>query len=330
MKELVLLSGKGGVGKTMVAVALATFLRDVVLVDANLDAPDLREILPHTFIHREAISGPRKASISNDCTNCGICRDACRFQAIIEVSSKDAWPRFQVDQTLCKGCRVCDLVCPQRAIMHIPSGDGHVLGYEIPCGLLFEAAPFHHEEQFGRMVGFLRRLARQAAIERNAELIITDGPPGIGPMAVSSLIGADAALLVTEPTQAAFAGLQRAYTLTSRSHRPAALVINMYGGDEGMTHMIENWCRSQGILVLGRLPFSEEIKAAVKAGRALQLSDDTALARETRHLAEGLSGFLQVQHTLASTPRAAYLQNDKGTSFLSPRPSTAYPGSIEP
>jgi len=193
MKEIVIISGKGGTGKTSVAAALAFIEpQNLVMADCDVDAPDLHLILQPDILESRDFYGIKRAFIDKEkCIQCGICQDACRFGAISD---------FEVDTPLCEGCGVCQLVCPEDAVemRDVQAGEAYIS--QTRFGPLVHAELYPGEEASGKLVAMVREMARDLAAEKNLDLILIDGSPGIGCPVIASLTGVDLALVVTEPT----------------------------------------------------------------------------------------------------------------------------------
>jgi MinD superfamily P-loop ATPase len=258
MRELVIISGKGGTGKTSIAGAFATLAEKAVLADCDVDAANLHLLLGPRERGRCAFQGmPRARIVASKCVSCGQCVDACRFGAI---------HNFQVDPLSCEGCGLCVRVCPEGAITTESRVAGHWIVSDTEYGPLVHAELGVAEENSGKLVAEVKRQARRLAEERNAELVLVDGPPGIGCPVISALAGADLALLVTEPSVSGHHDLRRALQLTRQSAVPAVVCINKDDLDEDKSNEIEGYCYDEGVAVVGRIPFDENMTQAVVSG----------------------------------------------------------------
>lgn len=258
MKELVILSGKGGTGKTSLAGCFAALPEPKVLCDADVDAADLYLILdPAPAEPVEFWSGQRAWIDPEKCTRCGLCAQECRFGAIRD---------FAVDDTACEGCAFCSRICPEGAITMRENLAGHWFISETPYGPLVHARLGIAEENSGKLVTAVRREARRLAEERGLGWIITDGPPGIGCPVISSLSGAAAALIITEPTLSGMHDMERVLEVCGHFGVPPLVCINKHDINPENTAKIERGCRSKGIPVIGRIPYDNIVTEALIRG----------------------------------------------------------------
>ncbi len=258
MKEVVVLSGKGGTGKTSIAGSFAALAKDAVLVDCDVDAADLHLLLqPAIREKREFWSGQVAAIDQSPCTKCGLCQELCRFKAI-----KD----FRVDGTSCEGCGFCSHVCPVEAISMKKNMAGHWFISDTRYGTLVHARLGVAQENSGTLVAVVRQQARELAQMQGAKYIISDGPPGIGCPVISSLSGANLALLVTEPTLSGMHDLERVLGVCHHFNVPALMCINKYDINEANSRRIEAYCQAQGSRVAARIPFDRVFTEAMVAG----------------------------------------------------------------
>ena len=258
MKEVVVLSGKGGTGKTSIVGSFASLAQGKVLVDSDVDAADLHLILnPEVRENHEFWSGQVAFIDTEKCTECGLCHDLCRFDAI-----KD----FKVDPISCEGCGFCFHICPAEAITMRENLSGHWFISDTRYGPLVHARLGIAQENSGKLVALVRQQAKQIADKEGASYIISDGPPGIGCPVISSLSGANLALLVTEPTLSGIHDLERVLGVCQHFSVPAQVCINKYDINEDNTRQIENYCLSQGVKVAGRIPFDNVVTEAIVQG----------------------------------------------------------------
>ena len=258
MKEIVVLSGKGGTGKTSIVASFASLAQSKVLADCDVDAADLHLLLkPKVKEEKEFWSG-RFAFIDEEkCTECGLCQELCRFGAI-----KD----FEVDPLSCEGCGFCYQVCPVDAIAMKDSMSGHSFISETKYGYLCHARLGIAQENSGKLVALVRQNAKLITERENLDYIITDGPPGIGCPVISSLSGASLALLVTEPTLSGIHDLERVIGLCRHFGVPVLVCVNKYDLNEENTYRIESYCGSEGIEVAARISFDNVITEAIVQG----------------------------------------------------------------
>ena len=258
MKEVVVLSGKGGTGKTSIVGSFAALSQGEVLADCDVDAADLHLLLKPTLQQKHEFWSGQVAVIDEEkCTQCGLCQDVCRSEAI-----KD----FKVDPISCEGCGFCYHVCPDEAIIMKESLSGHWFISDTKYGSLVHARLGIAQENSGKLVALVRQRARLIAEKQNLDYIISDGPPGIGCPVISSLSGADLALLVTEPTLSGIHDLERVIGVCHHFGVPALACINKYDINEDNTRQIENYCLNQGVEVVAKIPFDNVVTEALVQG----------------------------------------------------------------
>lgn len=266
MKELVIISGKGGTGKTSLTAALATLAQDAILVDADVDAADLHLILEPSILAESDFKGGHIAVIdAKRCEQCGECRDRCQFDAIkVDTIKVDAIRQdFTVDQTACEGCGVCVRFCPADAIGFPRRVCGKWFISDTRCGPMIHARLGIAEENSGKLVSLLRKEARDMGAETDAELILIDGPPGIGCPAIASVTGADWALIVTEPTLSGRHDMERAKGLCDFLNVRVMICINKYDIYPEMAAEIERYAEKNGIPMVGKIPYDPVFTAAM-------------------------------------------------------------------
>jgi MinD superfamily P-loop ATPase len=258
MKEVVVLSGKGGTGKTSIVGSFASLAKNKVLVDCDVDAADLHLLLQPTIKEKHEFWSGQVASIDEEkCSQCGLCQEQCRFTAI-----KD----FNVDRISCEGCGFCSRICPAEAITMKENMAGYWSISDTRYGSLVHARLGIAQENSGKLVALVRQQARKVAGQEGANYIISDGPPGIGCPVISSLSGANLALLVTEPTLSGIHDLERVLGVCHHFGVPALVCINKYDINKNNTRQIEKFCLSQGIEVAARIPFDSTVTKAMVAG----------------------------------------------------------------
>jgi len=258
MNEIVIISGKGGTGKTSIAAAFAAISGSKVLADCDVDASDLHLVLSPTVVDKGEFWSGKKARIEEGkCNECGLCQELCRFNAI-----KD----FKVDRLSCEGCGFCSHACPAGAVVMEDALSGHWFVSETKYGPLIYARLIPGEENSGKLVALVRQKAKALAKDKASEYIITDGPPGIGCPVISSLSGAAMALLVTEPTVSGVSDLERVVGVCDHFGIPAAVCINKHDLNEEISREIEIYCRQQDIELIGKLPFDEIFVEAISKG----------------------------------------------------------------
>ncbi len=281
MQELVVISGKGGTGKTSVVASLATLAPPTtVLADCDVDAADLHLILAPTIRHREDFVGGSRATIDADlCMACGQCVEYCKFDAIHPTPDGTA---YQVDAIACEGCGVCARFCPTAAIDFSPAVNGEWYISETRHGPMVHARLGIAEENSGKLVTLVRKKAKETAAAQGLELMITDGSPGVGCPVMASLTGADAVLLVTEPTPSGFHDLDRVVDLLQRFQLPAMVCINKADLNLALTAQIEAYAVHRGLQPVGRIPYSPAVTEAQTAGLSVVEYGNNAAAASLR------------------------------------------------
>jgi len=258
MKEVAVLSGKGGTGKTSVVGSLAALAQNKVLADCDVDAADLHLLLNPSVKEKNEFWSGQVAFIDQEkCTQCGLCQDVCRFEAIRD---------FEVDPISCEGCGFCSHICLVEAITMKESLSGHWFISDTKYGTLVHARLGIAQENSGKLVALVRQQAKQVAERDSLDYIIADGPPGIGCPVISSLSGANLALLVTEPTLSGIHDLERVLGVCRHFGVPALVCINKYDLNGDNTRQIENYCLNQGVEVAARIPFDNAVTEAIVRG----------------------------------------------------------------
>jgi MinD superfamily P-loop ATPase len=271
MKQLVLLSGKGGTGKTSITAAFAhlasqsNLANQVILADADVDAANLELVLHPRLQEQQDFKGGKVAVIDQDsCASCGDCQAVCRFDAINYADGS-----YVIDPIACDGCAACVYQCPSESITLHEQIAGKFYFSESSYGPLYHANLFPGQENSGKLVTLVKQRARLQALDENRELVIVDGPPGIGCPVISAVSGASLALIVAEPTVAGVHDMRRALQTVQHFGVRAMVCINkadIYpaGADE-----IETFCRENGIETVGRIPFDLTLASAMVAGEAV-------------------------------------------------------------
>lgn len=258
MKELVVLSGKGGTGKTSVVAAFAALAERKVLADCDVDAADLHLILTPETLRVEEFQGRRRARIVSDrCAGCGACAEHCRFGAIaFDGPGNGAIAKtYRVVPLACEGCGVCGYVCPTQAVEFVLGRDGEWYISETRHGPMVHARLDPGGENSGKLVTLVRERARELAKERDLDLLVVDGSPGIGCPVIASVAGTDLVLGVAEPTLSSQHDLERLAALTAHFRIPMAVCINRADLNLEVASAIERWCHARGIRIVGRIPY---------------------------------------------------------------------------
>ncbi|MDI6858722.1 MAG: ATP-binding protein [Dehalococcoidia bacterium] len=281
MKEIVVLSGKGGTGKTAVLASFAALAENSVLCDCDVDAPNLHLLLEPEVLETHDFYGLQVAHIDPEaCNECGLCGAACRFDAIRD---------FQVDPFACEGCGLCTHVCPLEAISMRDRLAGHWYVSRTRFGLLTHARLRAAQENSGKLVMAVRKRAREIAAETGAYYILSDGPPGIGCPAISSLSGAQTALIVTEPSLSGIHDLERVLELCRHFRVRALVCMNKCDLSAENSQRIEEQCRRLAVEVVARIPFDPDVNRAIVEGRPVVETSDGAASREIRSLWEAVA-----------------------------------------
>ena len=282
MIRLAVVSGKGGTGKTMVAAALADISGvPQVLADCDVDAANLALLLAPRRLTTEEFRGMEVAWIDPDlCRDCGICADRCRFGAI--VRRDDAWT---VEPLHCEGCGVCAYVCPMGAVRMEPHVCGEIYTSVTDRGNLAHARLFPGSGNSGLLVTEVKK--RAVALSEGADLMLADGPPGIGCPLIATVSGMHAVLVVTEPGISALHDLARLVTVCRRFGVRIFVVINRFDLAEDICREIEDYCAKENLTVAGKIPFDPAVVAAVREGRPVTRGDSPA-AEALREIRESL------------------------------------------
>jgi MinD superfamily P-loop ATPase len=256
MKQLTVISGKGGTGKTSITAGFASVANNAVFADCDVDAADLHLILKPKVKKTMDFQGLKIASVNkNICTNCKKCFEQCRFHAIDED--------INIIKESCEGCGLCEYVCPVDAIQMIDRDSGFSYISETRFGPMSHAMLKTAEEASGKLVTVVRNNAKTLADGKNKDLIIIDGPPGIGCPVISSITGVDLVLIVTEPTFSAIHDLERILGVSLYFKIPAVVCINKFDINMDNTAKIENFCKTNNIDIVGKLPYDNIVTKAM-------------------------------------------------------------------
>ncbi|OGC05790.1 (4Fe-4S)-binding protein [candidate division WOR-1 bacterium RIFOXYD2_FULL_36_8] len=262
MKQIVVISGKGGTGKTVVTGSLAALARNKIMVDCDVDAADLHLLLnPKIKETHEFRSGKTAFIDPRLCLKCGKCIKFCRFKAIK--------PDYSIEPYSCEGCSLCSHICPFNAIQMKYNISGEWFISETKYGHFVHAKLGIAEENSGKLVAKIRQAGRDLAKQYNLDYIIIDGPPGIGCPVIASLTGVNSALIVTEPTLSGLHDAQRVIAVARHFNVPVKMVINKYDLNLDMTYKIENFCTLQNIPVVGEIIFDKQVVESMVAGKPI-------------------------------------------------------------
>jgi MinD superfamily P-loop ATPase len=278
VKELVVISGKGGTGKTSVLGAFASLAKDMVLCDADVDAADLYLILEPDIQERRDFQEGHRAVIDLDkCTECDLCRRLCRWNAIS--------PEFTVDPIDCEGCGVCVYFCPAEAIDFPLKTCGELFISETRVGPMVHARLGIAEDNSGKLVTLTRNQAKEVATKRHRNLILTDGPPGLACPVIASITGATGILIVTEPTLSGHHDMDRVVALANHFQIPASVCINKFDLNPNMTESIEEYAGNKGLPVVGRIPFDPVFtEAMVEKQTIIEYAEGSEAAKAVRQI----------------------------------------------
>jgi MinD superfamily P-loop ATPase len=274
MKQLTILSGKGGTGKTSITASFAVLAKKAVVADCDVDAPDLHMLLHPEIIKTQEFMGSKVAVIDKaKCVKCGFCRETCNFDAITSD--------LKVDAIACEGCGVCAVACPAEAITLTPRISGNAYISKTKYGFMSHALLYPGESNSGKLVTLVRQNARILAEKKNRDLIIIDGSPGIGCPVIASITGVDAALVVTEPTMSGIHDLERVLKLLDHFNVVPFVCVNMYDINSDNTNRILSFCRENQTDVVGIIPFSPEVTQAMVNGKTIvEYSPECSVAEE--------------------------------------------------
>jgi len=277
VKELVVISGKGGTGKTSIVASFAALAQNAVLADCDVDAADLHLILrPNIKKTTDFVGGKRARIISENCVGCGKCQNFCKFGAIgLNGPGNDLIEKtYTVDPVSCEGCKVCVEFCPAAAIEFKDCINGQWFVSDTRFGPMVHAKLGIAEENSGKLVTLIRREARQIAEQRNRDLLIIDGSPGIGCPVIASITGADMVLIVTEPTLSGNHDLQRIAQLAKNFKIPAFVCINKADINLKIAEKIENSTKNNGLMIGGRISYDKVfVKALIAQSSVIEYAD---------------------------------------------------------
>ena len=261
VKQITVLSGKGGTGKTSLVGSLAALTKKTVMTDCDVDAPDLHLLLKPEILQTEELKASRVAVMDEEkCIQCGKCEELCRFNAI---------EKLVIDPVLCEGCGVCVYVCPVEAVELRETISGYAFISRTKYGSMSHARLNPGEENSGKLVSLVRQNAKKIAETENCELIINDGPPGIGCPVIAAVGGVDIGLIVVEPTLSGIHDMKRALGLLNHFKIPSLVCVNKHDINEENTDRIVEFCRSNGVEVVGKIPFDPLVTEAMVAGKSI-------------------------------------------------------------
>jgi MinD superfamily P-loop ATPase len=273
MKQIVVISGKGGTGKTVMTGAFASLAKNHVMADCDVDAADLHLLLQPEIKERHDFKSGLSASIDKKiCQQCGKCIAACRFNAISDS--------FVIDHISCEGCGFCSHICLVNAIKMEENLAGEWFISETRFGPMVHAKLGIAEENSGKLVSLVRKQAKDLAEKGNYDWVIIDGAPGIGCPVIASLSGIDCAVVVTEPTLSGLHDALRVIEVTRHFNVPSKMVINKYDLNPEMSGKIEEHCKKNGITLIGKVRFDKTVVEAMVEGKTIMEYKDTPVKGE--------------------------------------------------
>ena len=277
MKELVVISGKGGTGKTSIVASFAAFAKDKVMADCDVDAADLHLLLEPRIKRREEFRSSKSAVIDPErCVQCEKCREVCRYQAISQ--------NYVVDKIACEGCGVCVHFCPEQAIELRENLSGEWFISDTRFGPLVHAKLGIAEENSGKLVAVVRQNAKALAQEEGLDLVLVDGAPGIGCPVISSIAGATAVLVVTEPTLSGIHDMKRVVDLAAHFQIPAFLCINKFDLNPELTSQVQEFCGRHRLKLVGKIPYDNVVTKAMVQGKTVVEYSSGLVAKEIEKL----------------------------------------------
>ncbi len=284
MREIVVISGKGGTGKTSLVASFAVLADRPVIADCDVDAADLHLVLsPRIRERHDFCSGHEAVIRQDDCIGCGACLAHCRFEAV-KMNGKAAGEAvFSIDSVSCEGCGVCVRFCPLQAIDFPERLCGNWMISETRAGPMVHARLGVAAENSGKLVSLVRREARRIAEEENHPLVIVDGPPGISCPVIASVTGASLVLVVTEPTVSGEHDLERVLSLTRHFGMPAAVCVNKWDLNPEMTDRIEGNARRAEAWIVGRVRYDRSVTLAQMQGQAV-VETDAPSVEDVQHI----------------------------------------------
>jgi MinD superfamily P-loop ATPase len=287
VKQITVISGKGGTGKTVLTASFAALAKDKVMADCDVDASDLHLLLHPQMKQTHQFKGGMKAILNEEkCTGCGKCIEVCRFDAIRE---KNGQSTVVIDPVACEGCQVCALICPYEAIRMEENVSGEWYISETKYGPMVHAKLGVAQENSGKLVTVVRKNARDIAQKNHLGLVVVDGPPGIGCPVIASITGVDLVVIVTEPTFSAISDLERVLSLARHFKIQSVVLINKSDINLQNTQKIEDFCRQEKIEVAGKLPFDNVFTQAMVEGKTIIEYGDSNLAEKIDNLWQKIS-----------------------------------------
>jgi len=313
IKEIAIISGKGGTGKTSIVGSLAYLAENKIIVDCDVDAADLHLILKgKNNLSNDFIGSQKAEMVPDNCNGCGICIEYCRFDAIKEKTDTSAnITQFYVDEISCEGCGVCAKFCPDEAIKLKNHVSGKWFINETKYGPLIHAKLGIAEANSGRLVSLLRKTAQDMAEKNNYEMILIDGSPGIGCPVIASLTGVNYALIVTEPTVSAIHDMERLIELTQHFGIRAGICINKYDINLKLSDTIEQFAQNKKMKVLSRIPYDVGVTKAQIEGVPYLEYTKNGISKNIYKLWENLKQEIIAPNSKADNENKKLIQLDK-------------------
>jgi len=285
IKQATIISGKGGTGKTVISGCFAALAENKIMADCDVDAADLHLLLHPDIKEKHEFKAGSKAILDEDkCTLCRRCIQVCRFSAIYEEKDK-----VIIDPVACEGCGVCALDCPEQAIRMEESVSGEWYISDTRYGPMVHAKLGIAEENTGKLVTLVRQNARSIAQKNGLNLIVTDGPPGIGCPVIASITGVDLVVVVTEPTLSAISDLDRVLSLTHHFGIETVVLINKHDINYENTQKIESFCQKKNLEILSKIPFDNSFTQAMVQGKTIIEYDNSGVTQEIKKAWERIS-----------------------------------------
>ncbi len=280
--ELVVLSGKGGTGKTTIATSLAELAEDVIRIDCDVDAPNLYIFYKGKDIEKNQFIGGKKASIDESlCIKCGKCENVCRFDAI---------ENFNIKPFSCEGCGACILVCSQNAINFEDEKIADTYISELDKGVISRAEMEIGSDGSGKLISYLRKNGKKFSADE--KLIISDGSPGIGCSVISSITGSDTVLVVTEPTKSGLEDLMRVVVLCQHFGVFTMVCINKFDINEEMSSKIEEFIKKEGLALVGKIPYDDIIMKSINELKPIICYEDSKAASAIKKMWKNIKNYI--------------------------------------
>ncbi|MBB6631456.1 ATP-binding protein [Clostridium algidicarnis] len=280
--ELVVLSGKGGTGKTTIATAISELAKDVIRIDCDVDAPNLYLFYDGEDIEKNIFIGDKKAIIDESlCIKCGKCSAICRFNAIED---------FTINPFVCEGCGACVLVCPENAIKLKDEKTADTFITKLDKGIISRAEMGIGSDESGKLITYLRKNGKR--FKKNEELTIIDGSPGIGCAVIASITGSDAVLVVTEPTKSGLEDLMRVTTLCEHFGVFTMVCINKYDINEDMSKEIETFIEEKKLALVGKIPYDDMVMKSINELKPITFYKDSIAEKAIENMWDNMKGHL--------------------------------------